>query len=245
MGVPFAPDRPIQLELLGGISLRGAADSDGLLAQTKRVALVAYLALAQPRGFHRRDVIAALFWPEHDATHARSALRKAVHAARQSLGEDAIIGRGDEELALNRDLVWCDACAFVDAASADHLARALELYRGELMPGFFADAPGFERWLDDERAAMRDLAGRTAFSLAERYEKDANLTLATRWAKRAAKLVWHEERAVRKVMLLLDRSGARADAIRVYEDFVAYLRTELETEPSAETRALAEGMRGR
>lgn len=245
MTLPFAPDRPIQLELLGGVALRGVADGDALLAQTKRVALLAYLSLARPRGFHRRDVIAALFWPEHDAAHARAALRKAVHALRQVLGEDVILGRGDEELALNPERVWVDACAFQDAAAADSLARALEIYRGALMPGFFADAPGFERWLEEEREALRELAGRTAWTLAERYEREDNLTLAARWARQAARLVQYEERAIRKVMQLLDRAGARADALRVYEEFVRHLREELEVAPSAETRALAEAIRAR
>jgi DNA-binding SARP family transcriptional activator len=242
--LPFAPDRPIQLELLGGVALRGAPDGDALLAQTKRVALVAYLALARPRGYHRRDVISTLFWPEQDTTSARTTLRKAVHAARQSLGESAILGRGDEELSLNPDLIWCDAIAMEAAAEAGNLARALELYRGELMPGFFADAPGFEKWLDQERLALREAAGRAAMELASQFEKDANLTMASRWARKAARLVFHEERAVRKMMQLLGRAGARADAIGVYEEYAKHLRDELEIDPSAETRALAQELRG-
>lgn len=242
--LPFAPDRPIQLELLGGIALRGANDGDALLAQTKRVALVAYLALARPRGFHRRDVVATLFWPEQDTTSARTTLRKALDAVRKSLGKEAIVNRGDEELALNPELVWCDAVAMEAAAAADNLARALELYRGELMPGFFADAPGFERWLDQERLALREAAGRAAMDLAARFEKDSDLTMASRWARRAARLVFHEERAVRRMMQLLGRAGARADAIGVYEEYAKHLRTELEIEPSAETRALAQELRG-
>ena len=42
--------------------------------QPKRLALLAYLALAQPRGFHRRDTILALFWPELSGEEARRAL---------------------------------------------------------------------------------------------------------------------------------------------------------------------------
>ncbi len=241
--LPHAPDRPIQLHLLGGIELVGVAEPDALLSQTKRVALLAYLALARPRGFQRRDVITTLFWPEHDATHARAALRKAVHALRQGLGEEAILGRGDEELALNDALVWCDAVALGDAVRDDYLARALELFRGELLPGFHADAPGFERWLAEERDRVRELAATAAWTLAERYEQDTNLTLATRWARKAAKLVPADERAIRKVIQLLHRAGDRAGAMKVYDDFVRTLREEYEVEPSAETRALIEKVR--
>jgi DNA-binding SARP family transcriptional activator len=243
MTLPFAPDRPLHLELLGGIALRGSPEADALLAQTKRVALLAYLAVASPRGYHRRDVIATLFWPEHDTEHARAALRKAVHAIRKSLGEDVILGRGDEELALNRDLVWCDVCAMQDAAQDDYLSRAYDLYRGPLMPGFFADAPGFERWLEDERAAAEELMVHVTITMAEREEKEQNLTVAAKWAKRAGKLALHDERLVRKVMNLLDRIGARADAVQVYERFARWLRESLDAVPSAESRELAERLR--
>ena len=34
--------------------------------------------------------------------------------------------------------------------------EALELYRGPFLPGFFvADAPEFERWMEEERARLR------------------------------------------------------------------------------------------
>lgn len=243
MDLPFAPDRPIALYVLGGTELHGAPDGDALLAQPKRVALLAYLALARPRGHQRRDVITTLFWPEHDQTHARAALRKAVHSLRQGLGEEAILGRGDEELALNGDLVWCDAIAMEEAARTDHLARALEIFRGPLLQGFFADAPGFERWLDEERERCRELAAQAAWTLAERYEKDTNLTLAARWARKAAKLIAADERAIRKVILLLHRAGDRAGALKVYDDLATMLREEFEVEPSAETRALVERVR--
>ena len=39
--------------------------------QSKRLALLAYLALALPRGFHRRDTLLALFWPELSDEDAR------------------------------------------------------------------------------------------------------------------------------------------------------------------------------
>lgn len=243
MSLPFSPDRPIALHLLGVTELVGAPDGDGLLAQPKRVALLAYLALAQPRGYQRRDILTTLFWPEHDAPRARAALRKAVHALRQALGDEAILGRGDEELALNRELVWVDAEAMEEAARTDHLARALELFRGPLLQGFFADAAGFERWLGEERERLRDLAAQAAWTLAERYEKDTNLTLAARWARRAAKLIAADERAIRKVIQLLHRAGDRAGALKVYDELATMLREEFEVEPSAETRALVERVR--
>jgi DNA-binding SARP family transcriptional activator len=184
-----------------------------------------------------------MFWPEQSDFHARAALRKALHLIRQSLGDDVLLTRGDDEVAVDRTRVWCDADAFDDAMSEGQFARALELFRGELLDGFFPDAPGFERWLGAERERYHELAGHAAWSLAERYEKGADLTSATRWARKAAKLAGSDERRIRRVISMLDRAGDRAGAVRVYEEFATYLRSELDLEPSEETRALVKSLR--
>jgi serine/threonine-protein kinase len=225
------------------VEIHGGESGAELLAQPKRLAVLVYLLLAQPSGFQRRDLVAGLFWPEQSDYHARAALRKALHGIRQTLGEAVLITRGDDEVAVNREHLWCDASAFDDAMFNEHFARALELFRGELLSGFFPDAPGFERWLANERERYHEGAGFAAWTLAERYEKGAELTLASRWAKKAAKLAGTDERRIRRVISLLDRAGDRAGAVRVYEEFAAYVRTELDIEPSAETQALVKSLR--
>ena len=88
----------IELRLLGTLSARAhtGREVSAVLAQPKRVALLAYLAAATPRGFHRRDTLLGLLWPAADEEHARSSLRKAVHFLRQHLGPDVIASRGGE-----------------------------------------------------------------------------------------------------------------------------------------------------
>src|SRR4051812_34508071 len=104
----------IRLQALGALDLR---DSEGLelrtvLAQPKRAALLVYLALAPPRGPHRRDTLLALFWPEQDTEHARNALSQAVHFLRRALGADALIAGNGDGLELEWKDFWCDAIAF-------------------------------------------------------------------------------------------------------------------------------------
>ena len=49
----------IHFQALGVLSLRGSDDREieSLLRRPKYLALLAYLAAAQPRGFHRRDAL--------------------------------------------------------------------------------------------------------------------------------------------------------------------------------------------
>ena len=91
----------IRLRTLGQLDLEGPGGHEvrNALAQPKRAALLAYLALATPRGHHRRDALLALFWPESDIERARNALNQAVHFLRLSLGSGTIINRsGDDAL---------------------------------------------------------------------------------------------------------------------------------------------------
>ena len=62
----------IELRCLGSIDLRSPerGPATRVIAQPKRYAVLAYLVLANPRGFHRRDTLIALFWPESDDEHA-------------------------------------------------------------------------------------------------------------------------------------------------------------------------------
>src|SRR5438876_3288448 len=167
--------------MLGGLNLLGVGGHElkSVLAQPKRVALLAYLAAATPRRFHRRDSLVALFWPELDQEHARAALRQALHVLRRSLGEGALQSHGDDEIGLGDAAFWCDMPAFDNALDAGRYAEALELYRGDLLDGFFiSGAPEFERWLEDERADLRRRATETAWKLATSSQAAHDTSLA-------------------------------------------------------------------
>src|SRR2546426_2417448 len=74
-GPSLAGASMIRFRMLGGVSLTAADGHEvrSLLAQPRRLALLAYLAAATPRDFQRRDSLVALFWPELDQKHARAA----------------------------------------------------------------------------------------------------------------------------------------------------------------------------
>ena len=238
----------IELRLLGRLSLTSADGRDvrALLGQPRRLALLAYLAAATPPGFHRRDSLLALFWPELDQEHARAALRQALHVVRDALGADAVASRGDEEIGLDVDQVWCDVAAFGRAVHRAEFREALDLYRGDLLEGFFiSDAPDFERWLETERSRLRELASRAARTLGERYEADGNLTTAVHWARRAMELAPNEEALLRRLITVLDRHGDRVGALGAYEEFRARLADEYEAQPAPETEALVAAVRAR
>src|SRR6185436_1160172 len=164
----------IEFRTLGSLDLRAADGRElhSLLAQPKRIALLVYLCIAEPRGYHRRDTLLGLFWPDSDQEHARTSLRKAIHVLRRALGEQTILSRGDEEVAVDFQRISCDVALYEKLLDGDRLEEAPELYGGDLLTGFFIDdVPEFERWLTSERARLRSSAARAALALANRFEK--------------------------------------------------------------------------
>lgn len=238
----------VHLHLLGSLELRTADGREihSLLSQPRRAALLAYLAAARPRGFHRRDTLFALFWPESDTGRARNALNQAIHRLRQALHEGVLVSRGDEEIGLNAEALWCDVVALEEALDRGDHEVALELYRGDLLPGFFvADAPELEAWLERERVHLRARAHQGALALAARHEARGEFREAARWIGRALDLVPDDEATLRRLLRALDRVPERAAALRAYDDFAQRLGREYGLTPAPETRALIEEVRSR
>jgi TolB-like protein/DNA-binding SARP family transcriptional activator len=230
-----------ELRTLGAIDLKRTrgASVGSLLAQPKRLAVVMYLATASPRGFHRRDTLLPLFWPELDEPHARNALNQTLHHIRRSLGSSALQSRGADEIGLDEDAVRCDAVAFDEAMRSDQFEKAVELYQGDFLTGFHIDdAAGFELWLQNERDQRKRQAVRAAIALASAEESKGNFTSAVIWLRRALTVAPTEELALRALIRLLCEMGDRAEAAHTYDAFAWRLATEYDLEPSPDTRAL-------
>ncbi len=235
----------IEIRLLGPLHVSASTNpgAEALLRRSRRLALLAYLAGATPRGLQRRDKLVALFWPESDTAHARAALNQTLYVLRKALGEHAIIACGDCA-GLDPAAFWCDVTEFEAALDGGRPAAALALYRGDLLDGFHATgAPEFEGWLDAERARLRQRASDGAWALADEYAAAGDDVKAERWARRAADFLPTDEAVVRRLMSFLRRIGDRSAAVRAYESFVERLAEEYELEPSPETRALADDIR--
>jgi DNA-binding SARP family transcriptional activator len=233
----------IELSLLGPQAVR---DSDGreltsLPAQPKRFAFLARLAVGGGDGYHQRDSLAAMFWPEMDQFAARRALRNTLYHLREALGDGVIVTRGDEAVAIDPARLTCDVTRLRDAVAASRYEEAVELARGELLAGMHVPNAGeaFEEWLSRERRRVDDLVMRAVRALAEREEQAGHLVAAARWAQRACALAPGDEGWIRRTMVLLDAGGDTGGALRLYEAAARRLASEFEATPSAETVALA------
>jgi DNA-binding SARP family transcriptional activator/TolB-like protein/tetratricopeptide (TPR) repeat protein len=237
----------LELSLLGLHALRGSDGQElsSLLAQPKRFALLAYLAIGGSGGYHRRDSLAAMFWPDLDQFAARRALRNTLYHLREALGDGVIIVRGDDAVSIDPAALTCDVTRLADAVNAGRYEEALDSYRGELLAGVHLANAGeaFEEWLSRERLRVTELVMRAIRALVEREELARHYPGAARLAQRACALAPDDEGWLRRGMSLLERAGDTGGALRLYETYARRLATEFDATPSAETDALAARIR--
>jgi DNA-binding SARP family transcriptional activator len=235
----------IRLRTLGTLDLRDAEGRalDAVLAQPKRIALLAYLALATPRGSHRRDTILAILWPEQDAEHGRNALAQAIYFLRRALGPGALVGRGDA-LGLDRRQVWCDAVAFEETLDAGRVDEALALYQGELLQGLHVGgAHALDEWLDGERARLGARYGRALEAQAAEREAARDFAgVVGAWTRLAA----HDPLSSRVALGLIRALAAAGDpgaAVQHAQHHEALLSRELAVAPDPEIVAFVKRLR--
>jgi DNA-binding SARP family transcriptional activator len=203
-----------RVRLLGAPALeRDGSFVTGRAAQRHRLALLALLALS-PGNRLGRDRLIATLWPESDAERGRNLLKVATYVLRSALGEDVLLTVGDE-LRLNTDLVIVDVAEFDAAVEQGDHARAIELYPGPFLDGFFlSDAPEFEQWVDGERARLASAYAGALEGAADAAAVAGDATTALNWWKLRAAHDPYDSRVALRLMHAFDaaRCHTRAPA---------------------------------
>ena len=230
----------LELRVLGGVDLHdgGCEVFASTLSQPKRLALLVYLALADSGGFLRRDTLFSLFWPESDESHARAALNQALYVLRRALGSDVIVTRGRDEVGIDTSRLTCDACEFRRLLHMGNSRDALDLYEGDLLPGFHADSPEFERWLEAERRSLRSEALGAAIALARVAEEAEDGAAAQSHWERALEIAPESEAVAVGLVRTLWKAHRRSAALATYEAITDRLSNEFGVEPGPELEAL-------
>ena len=231
----------LEISLLGPPRVRSAG-RPVTFDTRKATALLAHLALAgRPRS---RVALCGLLWPGRDPEHARGALRRTLSALRKAIGEEWIETGGDSVALRDGAGLAVDVSRFRALAAAgtpDALAEAVELFRGELLEGFWLrDSPEFEAWQGYEAelldAELGGALGRLVGLLAARGEYGRAIPHARR---RLALDPLHEP-AHRELIRLYALNGDRAAALAQYRECVRTLNAELGVPPLEDTTVLFE-----
>jgi len=231
-----------QLRLLtfGGVNIRiGGITATGATTGRHRLALLALLAVARDRGMSR-DKVQAYLWPESDTERARHGLNQMVYFQRRHLDTENLF-LGKKTLRLNRAVISTDVGDFEDALDAGDYEAAVGFYKGSFLDGFFMrEAPGFERWVDEQR---RRLAERCAQAFGLLAAAAATQQEAVEWWRRAAELNPYHTDTVLRLAHAWVAIGDRAAAVRCAEQHANLLRTELGLPPDPKVVRMIDQLR--
>jgi DNA-binding SARP family transcriptional activator len=242
----------LRIRLFGRFEVRHAGRVVADLHPRKSQELFAYLLLHNDRP-HSREILANLMWPRSRTQQARKYLRHTLWQLQSAL-DSADRTDGSSVLSVDHDWLqidaevdmWLDTAEFerayllvqglsgldFDSQQSETVQQALELYRGDLLEGWYDDWCLFER----ERLQRLYLAllGKQMIYCEMHGEYELGLDCGNR----ALQCDVAYERIHRRMMRLHYLAGDRTGALRQYRRCVAFLREELDVEPSARTLSL-------
>ncbi len=229
------------------ISLGGSRVKD---FPTEKVKLLfCYLVLFQ-RVPHTRHVLAGLLWGNCTELNARHSLSTAIWRLRQWLSDlpvkpSAYLSIEDKQIVFKTPSAsWLDVAEFEERIrsarqagaaspnSASALHRAVELYRGELLEGCYAD------WCLAERNRLHELYLHALLQLMVHCSAKRDYPQAITFGQRILDDDPLREEIHREVIKLFVLNHQPVEALRQYQRCQTALREELGIEPMPETQAL-------
>lgn len=241
----------VDVHVLGQARVDGAATSGAMAPRT--IELLTYLAL-HPGAAMPRSHVAALFWPDSTEQQARTNLRREMHLLRLACGTGSPVQSEGATLRW-QDWTGCriDVRIFEREVAAArkarslgdrgsflvHAARAIDEYRGDLLPGSYSD------WILEARLRLStDCAILCELAARDWMEAD-DLLRALAAARRRLQLEPLDEAGYRTLMEIQTALGDRAAAMATYHRCVTVLEQELGLAPDDATEQLVRRLLGR
>ncbi len=213
--------------------------------------LLAYLILFRHRS-HPREVLTEIFWGDKDPDRSRRSLNTAIwhlHGILEPRGVKRgtyLISAHHDEIGFNQDSpFWLDVQAFDEGtsraaapgltdieATVSDLEKAIALYRGDLLEGFYDD------WALCERETLRARYLSTMIFLMDAHRKRGDFEKSLFYGRKLLEMDPLREEIHRKMMRMYLDGGHRTQAMRQYEICKEALARELQIAPMQETQDL-------
>jgi DNA-binding SARP family transcriptional activator len=239
--------------MLGGLRVRRGEYVVSHFETRKTSTVLARLALL-PNRDHPREELVELLWPDEDPNATRPRLRQALAVLRRVLEpegvpEGSVLIADRSNVRLNSEAATTDLREFQDALQVaarsvvpedrvQSLSRAVALYRGDLLPGFYDD------WIIPERERLADAHLNALSRLANSHAEVGDINAAIDAMRRAVAADVLREESHCNLMRFYAATGRTSDVMRQFGELERVLKEQLSTAPSLGTRRLFEELRG-
>ncbi len=237
----------VRIHLLGALRAISYLGEDLVPRGRKARAILGYLCLHAGQRVPRAK-IASLLWDRVPDHQARASLRQSLRELLLAFGPlaDEILETDAEMVRLNQRVCWVDSAAILAGPHPANLLRTdlAALCEGELLEDLNGISEAFDEWLLMERARFAtEITGVFDEELHQIAKADIPAERRAGLARRIIACDPTHEGASRILMTALSDLGEKAQALREFERCRMAMRSRLEVEPSAETRALYDRLR--
>lgn len=233
-----------RVEILGPLRITSTGQTHTQFTTQKAAALVVWLAIHP--GLQPRERVIDLLWPEMELSAGRNNLSTILVSLRRQfepvgVPRGAVLQSTHTEVGLNPQAIRTDLAEFDTllkqaagttdpAVRISRLQRAVDLYRGPLLPGSYQDWAVFE----SERVQAR--LQEALLLLASLQEKQGDLNGALATVQRALSFDPYSEELHCSLVRLYVHTGRSRNAREANQRFERLMQDEFGTTPSQETR---------
>ena len=204
------------------------------LPTARWVVLLAYLARCG--GWVRREVLASLFWPEHDDHGANANLRQTLQTIVRSPASCALV----REPSRVRWAGSSDVHAFEAMVESRSWEAAVKMYGGTFLHGIEVDEVAtVQAWIEAERAGLNERWRTCALTLTAVWLDAHRSHQALALAERLHRDDPFDEEALRLKLRASVNCGDQRRAARTFEASRAFMQRELGVGPEPATVELA------
>jgi DNA-binding SARP family transcriptional activator/TolB-like protein/Tfp pilus assembly protein PilF len=237
----------VRIHLLGALRAISYLGEDLVPRGRKARAILGYLCMHAGQRVPRAK-IASLLWDRVPDHQARASLRQSLRELLLAFGPlaDEILETDAEMVRLNQRACWVDSAAILAGPHPANLLRTdlAALCEGELLEDLNGISEAFDEWLLMERARFAtEITGVFDEELHQIAKGDVPAERRAGLARRIIACDPTHEGASRILMMALADLGEKAQALREFERCRMAMRSRLEVEPSAESRALYDRLR--
>ena len=245
----------IRFQLFGKFSARRDELALKGLDASKDQELLSYLLLRRDHS-HPRETLAGLLWGDSSTNRSKKYLRQSLwhlHAALEAgtIDRHVLLVEHDwVQINLQSELSL-DVAEFeqaftttqgvpgkgLDSPHAQMLKDAVELYKGDLLDGWYQD------WCLFERERLQNMYLHMLDKLMSYSQEHKEYETGQGYGSTILRYDRASERTYRRLMHLQYMAGDRTGALRQYERCVAALDEELGVKPERRTKALYENIR--
>jgi len=201
----------------------------------KALRMFKYFLLNRHKEIYNEELV-EVFWPNIDPDTGKKRLYNTIYLLRKNLGiKDIVINKTTSYKFNENYSCWIDWERFLDIydslndnVTVDELKEAIELYKGDLMPGL-----RYEYWVEEIRTNIKEKYLDLIYQLSEKLYKNNEYLEALKYLKKGINEELYREEYYNLAMKILVQTGRVYEALTVYEKYKKLIKDDLGIDPGS------------